>query len=258
MATQIANSPHLQLFWTSGIDSQLLKHNRNREIVALNILTSILNNIQDNVEEIPELISNNFFKLSLDWFKGLQTASKIRNKRDDEEDHKIMIKKEKELLNALAKAMRSNKVTKSIRVRTLKKLLFSPGEINFTEITGTNIVKTIMADLDVAGVKKMAKLFKAVLLNSSKKIVKEDKERSWYNNERLKAAEFISYLVCHEAVKEETEFKLTYMRLLMCFGFFKVGDDDSAAVSAELSGKIIFFYSVRILGARLAGKSNSN
>lgn len=206
-------------------------------MVALNILTSILNNIQDNVEVIPELLSKNFFKLFMDWFKGLQTASKIRNKRDNEEDHKIMIKKEKELLNSLAKALNLEKVTTAIRVATLKKLLFSSGEMTFTETTGTNVVKSIMADLDIDGVKKMAKMFKGVLLNTSKKTVKEEVERSWYNNERLKAAEMISYLVSHDAVKDDTDFKLTYMRLLMCFGFFKIGGDDSVAVSAELAGK---------------------
>lgn len=182
------------------------------------------------------MISRNFFKLFIDWFKGLQTASKIRNKRDNEDDNKIMIKKQKELLNALAKALKSDKVDSSVRVDILKKLLFNPGEMNFTEITGTTVVKSIIADLDKDGVKKMAKLFRGVLLNTSKKFIKEDVERNWYNNERVKAAELISYLVSHEAAKDDTEFKLTYMKLLMCFGFFKVGGDDTVAVSSELSG----------------------
>ncbi|CAG9104701.1 unnamed protein product [Plutella xylostella] len=238
VSTLIANSPHLQLFWTSGIDSQLMKHNRNRELVALNILSTILTNITDNFEVIPELLSKNFFKLFMDWFKGLQTASKIRNKRDNEDDHKIMIKKQKEVLNALAKALKSEKVDMSVRIETLKKLLFTRGEMNFTEITGTNIVKAIMSDLDLDGVKKMAKLFKKVLLNTSKKVVKDDVERNWYNNERLKAAEMISLLVSHDAVKDDTEFKLAYMKILMCFGFFKISGDETVAVSSELSGSI--------------------
>ncbi|XP_049879214.1 uncharacterized protein LOC126376095 [Pectinophora gossypiella] len=238
IGTGMANSPHLKVFWTSGIDSQLTKHNRNRELVAINLLTTILTNIQDNVEIIPELLSRNFFKLFMDWFKGLQTASKIRNKRDNEDDNKIMIKKEKELLNALAKSLKLEKVDSNIRVETLKKLLFNPGEMNFTEITGTSIVKSIIADLDKDGLKIMAKLFKGVLLNTSKKVIKDDVERSWYNNERVKAAELLSYLVSHEAVKDDTEFKLTYMKLLMCLGFFKIGGDNNVAVSNELSGSI--------------------
>ncbi|XP_021182445.3 myb-binding protein 1A-like protein [Helicoverpa armigera] len=233
----IANSPHLQEFWT-GIDSQLVKHNRNRELVAINILTTILNNITENVNVIPVLISRNFFKLFMDWFKGLQTASKIRSKRDNEDDNKIMIKKQKELLNALAKALKSDKVDDSIRIDILKKLLFNPGEMNFTEITGTSVVKALISDLKEDGVKKMAKLLKGVLLNTSKKVLKEDVERNWYNNERVKAAELISHLVSHEAVKDDTELKLTYMKLLMCFGFFKIGGDESVAVSIELSGSI--------------------
>ncbi|KAJ8711363.1 hypothetical protein PYW07_008605 [Mythimna separata] len=238
IATDIANSPHLKLFWTSGIDSQLVKHNRNRELVAINILTTVLNNNTENVDIIPDLISRNFFKLFIDWFKGLQTASKIRSKRDDEDDNKIMIKKQRELLNALAKALKSDKVDDSIRVEILQKLLLNPGEMNFTEITGNTIVRSIVSDLTKDGVKKMAKLFKGVLLNTSKKVIKEDVERNWYNNERVKAAELISYLVSHEAVKDDTEFKLTYMKLLMCFGFFKVGGDETVAVSSELSGAI--------------------
>ncbi|XP_026755011.2 uncharacterized protein LOC113515073 [Galleria mellonella] len=234
----IAKSPHLQVFWSSGIDSQLVKHNRNRELAALNILVTILDNIDDNVDAIPELISKNFFKLFMDWFKGLQTASKIRSKRDDEDDHKIMIKKQKELLNTLAKSLKSDKVTNNIRLETLKKLLFSPGEINFTEITGTTVVKSIIADLDKDSVKKMAKMLKGVLLNTSKKFVKEDIERNWYNYERVKAAELLSFLVTQEAVKEDTEFKLTYMKLLMCFGFFRIGGDENVAVGTELSGSI--------------------
>ncbi|KAI8442294.1 hypothetical protein MSG28_005846, partial [Choristoneura fumiferana] len=230
----IAQSPHLQLFWTSGIDSQLVKHNRNRELVAVNMLTTILNNLKDNVEVIPELISKNFFKLFMDWFKGLQTASKIRNKRENEDDHKIMIKKEKDLLNALNKALKLEKVDSAIRVQILKKLLFNPGELNFTEITGTSVVKSIIADLDKSGVKKMAKLFKGVLLNTDK-CVKDTVERNWFNIERIRAAELISYLVSHDTVKDDTEFKLTYMKILMCFGFFKISSGDNAAVSSDLS-----------------------
>ncbi|XP_045503386.1 myb-binding protein 1A-like protein [Colias croceus] len=234
---QIAKTPHLLTFWNK-IDSQLVKHNRNRELVAINILNNVLQNLEDNVEVIPDLISNKFFKLFLDWFKGLQTASKIRNKKDDEDDHRIMIKKEKELLNSLIKALKSKSVTSSLRVEILKKLLFNPGEINLTEITGTNIVKLIFTDLDTDGVKKMAKLFKKVLLNTSKKFVKEGVERNWYNNERVKAAEMISYLVSHEAVKDDTEFKISYMQILMCFGFFKISGDDNVAVGSDLAGSI--------------------
>lgn len=205
--------------------------------MAINILTTVLHNINTGLEVLPELISRNFFKLFMDWFKGLQTASKIRSKRDNEDDNKIMIKKQKELLNALAKALKSDQVEDSIRVEILQKLLFNPGEMNFTEITGTTVVKSIISDLKKDGVKKMAKLFKGVLLNTSKKFLKENVERNWYNNERVKAAELLSYLVSHEAIKDDTEFKLTYMKLLMCFGFFKIGGDDNVAVSSELSGK---------------------
>ncbi|CAH0696839.1 unnamed protein product [Spodoptera exigua] len=238
IATGIANSPYLQQFWVTGIDSQLAKHNRNRELVAINMLNIILNNIGDNVNIIPELISRNFFKLFMDWFKGLQTASKIRSKRDNEDDNKIMIKKQRELLISLSKALKSDKVDDSIRVEILKKLLFTPGEMNFTEISGTTIVKSIISDLKEDGVKKMAKSLKGVILNTSKKVIKEDVERNWYNNERVKAAELISYLVSHEAVKDDTEFKLVYMKLLMCFGFFKVGGEETVAVSTELSASI--------------------
>lgn len=180
----------------------------------------------------------------MDWFKGLQTASKIRNKRDNEDDHKIMIKKEKELLNALAKALKSEQVTSKVRIEVLKKLLLNPGEMNFTEITGTSIVKATIADLDKDGVKKMAKLFKGVLLNTSKKAIKENVERNWYNNERVKAAELLSYLVSHETVKDDTEFRLTYMKILMCFGFFKIGGDENVQVSSELSGKFLKYSAI--------------
>ncbi|XP_053617406.1 myb-binding protein 1A [Plodia interpunctella] len=238
IGTEIANSLHLKLFWTSGIDSQLVKHNRNRELAAMNLLTSILDNIKENHEVIPELISTNMFKLLMDWFKGLQTASKIRNKRDEEDDHKIMIKKGKELLNSLAKVVKSEKVSNTTRVETLNKLLFNPGEINFPEVTGTSIIKSIISDLEKDGVKKMAKLFKGVLLNTTKKFVKVDVERNWYNNERVRAAELLSHLVCHEAVKDDTDFKLSYMKILMCFGFFKIGGDKNVAISVDLSASI--------------------
>lgn len=223
------------------IDNQLIKHNRNRELVSINILNTILLNLDNNVEVIPDLISKNFFKLFLDWFKGLQTASKVRNRKDNEDDQRIMIKKGKELLNSLVKALKSESVTTSLRVDILKKLLFNPGEINFTEITGTNIVKLICTDLDKDGVKKITKLLKKVLLNTSKKFVKEGVERNWYNNERVKAAELISFLVTHEAIKDDTEFKITYMQLLMCFGFFKIGSEDNVAVSSELAGNVKMF-----------------
>lgn len=225
----------MKLFW-SKIDSHLVKHNRNRELVALNLLNTILQNIHNNVEVLPELLSDNFFKLFMDWFKGLQTASKIRNKRDDEDDHKIMIKRQKDILVTFSKALKFPDVNVNIRVATLKKLLFNPGEINFTEITGSTIVKTIIADLDEVGLKKMAKSLKKVLLNTSKKIIKENVERNWYNNERVKAAELISFIVSHEAVRDDTEFKITYMQLLMCYGFFKIGGDESVAVSSDLAG----------------------
>ncbi|OWR55017.1 putative DNA polymerase v [Danaus plexippus plexippus] len=234
---QIANSPHLSIFWNK-IDSHLVKHNRNRELVSLNILNTVLLNLKDNVEVIPDLLSDNFFKLFMDWFKGLQTASKIRNKRDNEDDSKIMVKKQKEVLMSLAKALQLPSVDSKIRVKTLDKLLFSPGEINFTEITGSTVVKSITAGLDVDGLKKMAKSLKKVFLNSSKKVIKEGVERNWYNNERVKAAELISYMVSHEAVKDDAEFKIKYMQLLMCFGFFKIGGDESVAVSSSLAGSI--------------------
>lgn len=218
------------------IDGYLIKHNRNRELVALNILNTILLNLQENVAIIPELLSDNFFKLFMDWFKGLQTASKIRNKRDDEDDNKIMISKQKMVLLSLAKALKHPSVDGSIRVATLKKLLLHPGEINFTEITGSTVVKSIIADLNSDGLKKMAKVLKKVFLNTSKKVVKENVERNWYNNERVKASELISFIVSHEAVKDDTEFKFTYMQILMCFGFFKIGGDDNVAVSSEFAG----------------------
>lgn len=247
VAMAVANSSCLKLFWISGIDSHLLKHNRNRELVALNILTTILNNMQENFELLPELLSKNFFKLFMEWFKGLQTASKIRNKRDEEDDYKIMIKKERELLNALANTLKSNKVENNVRVETLKKLLFNPGDMNFSEITGTNVIKSIIADLNADGVKKIAKLFKCVLLNTSQKGINKDNKRHWYNNERLKAAEGLSYLVIHEAVKDDTQFKLTQMQVLMCLGFFKIGGDETVAISSELSGTFFIFYIVYML-----------
>lgn len=172
----------------------------------------------------------------MDWFKGLQTASKIRNKRDDEDDHKMMIKKEKELLTSLSKALKLPTVDSSIRVATLKKLLFGPGEINFTEITGSSVVKSAVADLDKDGLKKLAKSLKKVLSNTSKKVIKENVERNWYNNERVKAAELISFIVSHEAMKDDIEFKINHMQLLMCFGFFKISGDENVAVSSELAG----------------------
>lgn len=236
MGKEIAQSPHLLLFW-NNIDGFLVKHNRNRELAAINILKSILTNLQGNVNVIPELLSENFFKLFMDWFKGLQTASKIRNKKDQEDDHKIMVKKERELLVSLSQSLKHPSVDNNLRVSVIKKLLLYPGDLNFTELTGSNVIRSTIADLDVESLKKIAKIFKKILLNSSKKIVKEDVERNWYNNERVKAAEQLSYIVSHEAVKDDTDFKITYMQLLMCFGFFKIGGDANVAVSNELSGK---------------------
>ncbi|CAK1541559.1 unnamed protein product [Leptosia nina] len=234
---QVATSPLLLQVWMK-IDGHLTKHNRNREMVAINILSNVFKNINDNVQVISELISKNFFKLFLDWFKGLQTASKVRNRNESEDDQKIMIKKEKELLNYLVKAMKSDAVTNTLRVDVLKKLLFDPGEVNFTEITGTNIIKLICTDLDKDGVKKICALLKMVLLNTSKKMVKEGFERHWFNNERVTAAELISFLVTHDAVKDDTEFKIHHMQLLMCFGFFKISGDNSTSISSELAGSI--------------------
>ncbi|VVD02152.1 myb-binding protein 1A-like protein [Leptidea sinapis] len=235
---QVAKGPLMVEFWLK-VDSYLVKHNRNRELVALNILNTIFLNVDSkNYELIPDLISNNFFKLFLDWFKGLQTASKIRSKREDEDDHKLMIKTEKDFLNTVAKALKSESITSSIRVNILKKLLINPGEINLAEITGSSIIKSIIADLDISGVKEMAKLFKKVLLNSSKKVVKDDVERNWYNNEKIKAAELISHLVSHETVRDDTSFKIKYMQILMCFGFFKISGEDNIPVSSEMSGSI--------------------
>lgn len=171
----------------------------------------------------------------MDWFKGLQIASKIRNKRENEDDNKLMTKKQKELLNTLAKAMKTDKVTNEIRVEVLIKLLFDPGEINITDITGSTVVRSIMADLDKSGVKKMAKLFKGVLLSTSQKSV-NDVQRNWHNIERVKAADLLSYLVSHEAMKDDVEFKLTYMKLLMCFGFFKISGQDNTPGVHEIAG----------------------
>lgn len=185
-------------------------------------------------------MSKNFFKLFLDWFKGLQTASKVRNKRDNEDDHKLMVKKQRELLNTLAKTLKNERVTSAIRIEILKKLLFHPGDMNFSEITGTSITKSIIADVDKNGVKKISVLFKEVLMNTSKKLIKDGVERNWFNNERLKAAETLSYLISHEAVKNDTNFKLNYMKMLMCYGFFKSNKDESVAISSELSSK--YFY----------------
>ncbi|XP_041971652.1 uncharacterized protein LOC121727737 [Aricia agestis] len=232
----VATCPQLVSLWTK-IDSYLVKHNRNRELAALNILNAILNNLQ-NGSALPTLLGDNLLKLLMDWFKGLQTASKIRNKKDDEDDHRIMVKKGKEVLVSLTKALKLPSVDNHIRVIVLKKLLLSPGEINFTEISGSSVIKTLIADLDIEGLKKMSKIFKKILLNTSQKSVKENVERKWYNNERVKAAELLSYIVCHEKVKDDIEFKISNMQLLMCLAFFKTGGDDHIAVSSELAGSI--------------------
>lgn len=234
--------------WCNGIEKKLNVNNENRVLIVLTVFAEILQNIDSKPQEIPPLLGDKFIPCILEWFKGFQTnqsgksSSKnfkskgsMRQTPYESKGRQIMVKA-KEVFEILLIALKKESVTPKIRLEVLNKLLFTPGDIMFCDITNSKIIKLLIEELDTECVHSFAKVLKKVVSNESKKIHPNGSERFWTNSERLRAAEMLSYLINHKTTSGEMKWRIKNMQFLVMISLFKTTGGNDAYVSGELAG----------------------
>lgn len=207
-----------------------------------------MKNIGNNYESIPNLLGDQLIPCILEWFKGFQSAEqtgkmlKLKGQKKffaHENKGKQIITKSKELFNTLQETLKHEEISDDIKLGVLKKLLFNPGDIMFCDVTNTRLVKIMIEDLKVEGVKSFAQILKDVITGESKKM-QSSSERAWTNMEKMRAAEMLTYLINHRAMVDNVKWRIKNMQFFIQIGFFKSSDNNDLFISGELASEFCF------------------
>ncbi|KAL3271345.1 hypothetical protein HHI36_021833 [Cryptolaemus montrouzieri] len=190
------------------LDEALEKYNKNKHLVAINFLTFILKNIE-NPNEIPSFLGDNLIQHTLMVFRQL---------KGDEKGNEIKQLTHK-LFDAILEALKRNAKEKT-KIAVLKRLLFSPGTFIFEKITKSKLIQQITSTLETEGVKKLAKVYKEVIMLQNEKFNAESSE-TFQNNDRLYAAHLLVKLLGHSTMHNENEWKCETLKFLMHLGLTK-------------------------------------
>ncbi|XP_071453092.1 myb-binding protein 1A [Hetaerina americana] len=233
---QIASTEHVLLFWSS-IEKHLVKPNRNRQLMTLEILKHIFSHLQDKTQ-FPAFISPPFINITL--------KSKESKRQSQDQDMSGIFPKVKEVFAVLMNKLLSEDVNDKVKVEMLKKLLFYPGNFMIEKNTGLKIVQPITTSLAVKGMKKLAKVYQDVV--SGKTSLKEQsgnvvrkpdfKVLPWKNKERVYAAQLLARLVGVPVMASELEWKFKQAKFLLHWGVFSKQNshsDEIGVVGLELS-----------------------
>nr|CAH7769653.1 unnamed protein product [Callosobruchus chinensis] len=217
----------------NALDTQIQQPNRNRQMIINTIHHFILKNITDH-SIIPEFLTTNFIKYNLEYLKNLQ-----RPNEDPEFKQKF-----DSFLQVLLEVMKHQEVTDKTKIAVLKKLIVSPGTLNFEKMTGSKVVQQISLTLGSKGVRKLATIYKTVI-NAEDKDESLDKEKSWLNNDRLYATHMLIKLLNNPNVKEDNEFKIEQQTYLMELALLKensygvnLGSELTAAIKKAFFGSL--------------------
>lgn len=246
----LCESQYLVKFWNNEIETKLGVQNENKILISLTILGFILKNIGSDYESIPSLLGDQLIPSILEWFKGFQSAEqtgkmlKLKGQKKfffHENKGKQIIAKSKEVFNILQETLKREGITDDIKLEVLKKLLFNPGDIMFCDVTNTRLVKIMIEDLKLEGVKNFAQILKDVITSESKK-TQSSSERPWTNMEKMRAAEMLTYLINHRATADNVKWRIKNMQFFIQIGFFKSSENSDAFISAELASELLFFF----------------
>ncbi|KAK9872008.1 hypothetical protein WA026_015254 [Henosepilachna vigintioctopunctata] len=213
----------------SHLDEILSKYNKNKHLIIINFLTLILSNT-DSPNDVPFLLGNNLIQHTLTIFRQLKGSEK------DNELKQLTHK----LFEVIHETMKKGEVTEQTKILVLKKLLFSPGTFIFEKITKSKLVQQIAGTLKNEGIKKLANLYKEVIMLENKEFNAETTE-IFQNNDRLYAAHLLVKLMGHSEMRAENEWKEEQLKFLMHLGLTK---QPKIGVELASSLKETFYHSL--------------
>ncbi|VEN44429.1 unnamed protein product [Callosobruchus maculatus] len=217
----------------NALDTQIKQPNRNRQMIINTIYHFILKNITDH-SIIPDFLTKNFIQHNLEYLKNFQRPN------EDPEFKQTF----NNFLQALLEVMKKQEVTDKTKIAVLKKLIVSPGTLNFEKITGSKVVQQIFSTLGGKGVRKLAIIYRSVI-NAEDKDESLKKEKNWLNNDRLYATHMLVKLLSNPNVKEDNEFKIEQLTYLMELALLKensysvnLGSELTAAIKKSFFGSL--------------------
>ncbi|XP_046395581.1 myb-binding protein 1A [Ischnura elegans] len=227
---EVVGTEHALLLW-SNVEQHLVKQNRNRQLVGLEVLKHIINHTQDK-SQLSAFISPPFINIIL--------KSKANAKQSQDKEMQVIFSKVKEVFDVLMKNLQHESVNDKTKVLVLKKLLFHPGNFMIEKDTGLKIVQPITTSLASKGIKKLAKVYQDVV--SGKISIKEEDGNTyrkpdfralpWKNKERIYAAQLLARLVGVTSMASEHDWKFEQAKFLLHWGVFskQLGHSDSNEV----------------------------
>lgn len=216
---EIAISTNLNIF-LNEIDQTLLKFQRNKHLLATIILKHITNHLAD-FSVIPQLLTHNYLKQTLNYFKTLK--AKQQDIEFQQETHQFF----NTLLDVLKKDVPGN-----VKFELLERLLFYPGSLIFEKTTKSKLVQQITLLLDIDGVKKLASVYRDVVLGERRQHESTD---AWWNNDRLYAAQLLVKLLGHSAVLGDNVWRIEQLEFLMELSLIR--KENGVKIGTELAGK---------------------
>lgn len=206
------------------MDKTLHKPNRNKLLIVIKIYSIILQNIQ-NPSSIPDILTKNFIQQTLNYFKTFKGKDK-----DTEFQQSI-----NKFFDTLLEAVKKEDVKSGTKIEVLRRLLFYPGTFIFEKITRSKVVQQITSSLDNGGVKMLCALYDGVIRGTEKIDSANAQNENWLNNDRLYAAHLLIKLLNNAVVKNENEWKMEKLTVLMHLGLLKT--ENGVNIGSELAGK---------------------
>lgn len=129
--------------------------------------------------------------------------------------------------------MKKSEVTSNVKFQLLERLLFYPGSLIFEKTTKSKLVQQITLLLDVDGVKKLAGVYRDIVCGEKRQ--QDSLSETWWNNDRLYAAQLLVKLLLHHAVLGENEWRIEQLQLLLELSLIR--RENGIKIGAELAGK---------------------
>lgn len=140
------------------------------------------------------------------------------------------------MFTSILNALKKEEVKSKTKINVLTKLLFSPGTFIFEKITRSKLAQQITALLDADGVKELALLYREVILAEK---VKGTNDQSWWNKDRVYAAQLLVKLLSHSTMQSENEWRTEQLQFLL--GLSIINDNQHSNVGMSLSGEFLCF-----------------
>lgn len=199
------------------MDSSLARKHRNKQIISTIILKNILNNSTDPAL-IPQVLLPNFVCNTLNYFRELT------GKQKDEEYQKAA----REFFASILNSLKKEEVASEIKLEVLEKLLFNPGTFHFEKVTKNKLPQQILTILDAESTKKFADTYREVTLGT------KAKENSWFNSDRLYAAQMLVKLFNSPQMQTENEWKKE--QLIFLLNLCIIRNEEYSNIGSELLG----------------------